>query len=133
MALYDRTWQTGAEGCWLSELVSYKEPPLSQLAPSPGPSLWPQSGLGLGLACPWSCQTSTTSPRSITASLIHSTQQPFAKSITPLLRHTAVTVSIAVSLNPERSLPPSVTFFFKAQSVCFHWSLSIPPHGVCHT
>ena len=49
---YDRTWQPRAESCWPIELVSYTEAPLSELAPGPGPSLWPQSGLGLGLLVP---------------------------------------------------------------------------------
>lgn len=68
-------------------------------------SIWPQSGP----SCPWSCQTSTTSPRSITASLICAILLGFAKYTLQLPnqiqawpdRHTALTVSRATSLTPN--------------------------------
>ncbi|CAG6005332.1 unnamed protein product [Menidia menidia] len=62
-----------------SEPVFYTEAPLSELASGLGPSPWPQFGLGQGLLVPSPAKTSTTSHRTIAASLICATPLHFAK------------------------------------------------------
>lgn len=105
------------ESCWPTELVSYTEAPLSELALGPGPSLWPQSGLGLGLLVP---SAAKPPPHPLGASL-HLWSAPLycaapsPGSSCPTKRRHDLRGTLPwlwAEANPKHNLPPPVTFFF---------------------
>lgn len=137
----DRTWRSVAESCWPSELVSYTEAPLSELALGLGPPLWPQSGLGRGPLVPSSAKISTASHRSSSSSDLHhiavpcQAQLPNQRQAWPD-RHTALTVSRGWSSNTAASCPNLVFYSCMTKSdahthayicVCFSHTFNPKP------